>query len=479
MDEQGGNNWSQGQDQVPGQPPVQQTQQYPPGPQGPYPPVGPPYGGPYGTKPGMSRRSKVILTLGIVILVLAGLLGAAFLVNRVLFPGNKAKGFDLESSPVYQDVLFDIKHYYYRDFSEAKITAAAKEAVRKAEKKGEDDPDKLLNVGLTALVKALGDDHSGYLTPAENKRLSQDLSGSFFGVGFTLRKDKKTDRPVVANVIKGSPSEKAGIKRDDIIMSVDGWDTKGQPLDAVVLRIRGKKGTKVKLKVQRKGKPLEFTITRQKIDIPDFESEIVDGNIGVLRLFEFNEGSSEKVRAAVRDMQQKGVKGFILDLRNNPGGLLDEAVKVSSVFLNDGLVVSYQIKGEKTAEENASGGAETSLPLVVLTNGGSASSSEITAGALKDRGRAVLVGSKTYGKGSVQKVFQLTNDGAAKLTMALYYLPNGESIDGKGIQPDVPVEEIKDDPTKTEQIQFDKAKEVLNNLIQGKPATGEILLMAA
>ena len=252
---------------------------------------------------------------------------------------------------------------------------------------------------------------------------------------------------------------------------MDGKDTKEKPLDAVVLNIRGKKGTKVKLKVQRKGKALDFTITRQKIDIPDFESEIVDGDIGVLRLFEFNEGVSEKIRTAIRDMQQKGVKGFILDLRNDPGGLLEEAVKVTSLFVNDGLVVSYQTKGERSINENATGGAETTLPLVVLTNGGSASSSEITAGALKDRGRAVLVGSKTYGKGSIQRVFQLSNQGAAKLTIALYHLPNGESIDGKGIQPDVLVNEIKDDPTKTEQLQLDKAKEVLNNLIQGKPAT--------
>lgn len=467
-----------GQGQVANYPPFQQPQQYPPGPQGPLPP-GPPYDLPYGPTPGMSRRSKIVLTVVVACLVLAGLLIAGLVINWVLFPSKKAEKFSLESSPVYQDTLFDVKNHYYRDFSEAKITSAAKLAVQKEEKKGETDPDKLLDAGLTALVKALGDEHSGYLTPSENKRLSQDLSGSFYGVGFTLRKDKATDRPKVVTVIKGSPSDKAGIKPDDIIMSVDGKDTKGKPLDAVVLNIRGKKGTKVKLKVQRKGKALDFTITRQKIDIPDFESEIVDGDIGVLRLFEFNEGVSEKIRTAIRDMQQKGVKGFILDLRNDPGGLLEEAVKVTSLFVNDGLVVSYQTKGERSINENATGGAETTLPLVVLTNGGSASSSEITAGALKDRGRAVLVGSKTYGKGSIQRVFQLSNQGAAKLTIALYHLPNGESIDGKGIQPDIVVNEIKDDPTKTEQLQLDKAKEVLNNLIQGKPATGEILLLAA
>ena len=477
------NDLGQGQGQGPNYPPFQQPQQYPPGPQGPLPPgpppPGPPYDLPYGPTPGMSRRSKIVLTVVIACLVLAGLLIAGLVINWVLFPSKKAEKFSLESSPVYQDTLFDVKNHYYRDFSEAKITSAAKLAVQKEEKKGETDPDKLLDAGLAALVKALGDEHSGYLTPSENKRLSQDLSGSFYGVGFTLRKDKATDRPKVVTVIKGSPSDKAGIKPDDIIMSVDGKYTKGKPLDAVVLNIRGKKGTKVKLKVQRKGKALDFTITRQKIDIPDFESEIVDGDIGVLRLFEFNEGVSEKIRTAIRDMQQKGVKGFILDLRNDPGGLLEEAVKVTSLFVNDGLVVSYQSKGERSINENALGGSETTLPLVVLTNGGSASSSEITAGALKDRGRAVLVGSKTYGKGSIQRVFQLSNQGAAKLTIALYHLPNGESIDGKGIQPDVLVNEIKDDPTKTEQLQLDKAKEVLNNLIQGKPATGEILLLAA
>lgn len=466
----------QGQQYQPGQP----QPQYPP-PTGPQPPYA---DQPYNLPPresggGMSRRSKIILSVIVVFLVLAGLVVAGFVIDRVLFPANQGEAFNLETQPSYQDTLFDIRHYYYRDYSEAKITTAAEAAVEKAKKRGVKNPDELLNTGLTALVNALGDAHSGYLTPEENKRLAQDLSGTFFGVGFTLREDKATGRPKVVTVIKGSPSEKAGIKAGDIIWTVDGKDTKGEPLDTVVLRIRGKEGTKVKLKVQRDGKPMDFTITREKIAIPDFESEMQDGNIGVLKLYEFNSGVSEKVRAAVTDLQQKGAKGFILDLSNDPGGLLDEAVKVSSVFINDGPIVSYQTKGEKKVVEDATGGAETSLPLVVVTNGGSASSSEITAGALKDRGRAVLVGSKSYGKGSVQKVFELENQGAAKLTIALYYLPNGESIDGKGIQPDVQVAEIKDNPDATNKAQVDRAKQVLNNLIQGKPPTGEILLLAA
>lgn len=458
--------------------PAHQGQQYQPGAQQQYS-ARPPYELPPPGGGGMSRRGKIILSVAIVFLVLAGLLVAALVIDRALFPGKKVESFSLESSSVYQEALFNIKQYYYKEYSEAKIKSAAEKAVEKQKKKGVTNPDKLLDTGLTALLNALGDQHSSYLSPSVNKRLSEDLSGSFYGVGFTLRKDKELDRPMVVTIIKGSPSERAGVKPNDVIMAVDGKDTKGEPLDAVVLRIRGKKGTKVKLKVQRDGKPLEFTMTREKINIPDFESEIVDGNIGVLRLMEFNDGVSEKVRSAVREMQQKGVKGFILDMRNDPGGLLDESVKTASVFLNDGPVVSYKTKGQKETIEYAKGGAETNLPLVVLMNGGSASASEITAGALKDRGRAVLVGSKTYGKGSVQKVFEFSNKGAGKLTIALYYLPDGESIDGKGIQPDVKVEEIKDDPEKTDKLQLDMAKEVINNLIQGKPPTGEIFLLAA
>lgn len=428
---------------------------------------------------GMSRRGKVILVIGVALFVLGGLFAAALIVDRVLFPPKKGRDFVLESSNAYQDALFDIRRYYYKPFSEEKIAGSADQAVEKAKDKGVTDPDELLNAGLSALVKGLGDEHSGYLTPNENKRLSEDLSGSFFGVGFTLRSDKDADRPKVVTIIGGSPADRAGVKPNDVIKAVDGEDTRGEPLDAVVLRIRGRKGTRVKIEIMRDGKPLEFNITREKIDIPDFESELVDGNIGIIRLFEFNDGVSGKVRAAVREMQQKGAQGFILDLRNNPGGLLEEAVRVTSVFVNDGPVVSYKTKGDKETAEYAKGGAETTLPLVVLVNDGSASSSEITAGALKDRGRATLVGSKTYGKGSVQKVFRLANRGAAKLTIALYYLPNGESIDGKGIQPDVAVRETKDDHERTEKDQLDRAKQVLGDMIQGRPPAGEALRPAA
>lgn len=412
--------------------------------------------------------------------MIGSIFGAGFLINRYFFTEENSEEFDITQTTEYKDTLFDIRNYYYHEFDEEKITSAATEAVQEEKEKGVESEDELLDAGLTAMVEALDDQHSEYLTPAVNKRLTEDLSGSFYGVGFTLRINEDEDRPQVVSVIENSPAERSGIKPDDIIAAVDGKDTKGLSLDNVVLRIRGKKGTKVELEVDREDEeePLTFEITREKIDIPDFESEIVDGKYGVLKVYDFNRGVSEKVREAVQEMQGQGVQGFLLDLRNNPGGLLDEAVKMGSVFVDEGVIVSYQVKGEARVDESAEGNAATDLPLVVLINEGSASSSEIVAGALQDQGRATLVGGKSYGKGSVQKVYDLDNEGAVKLTIALYYLPNGESIDGQGIQPDIEVLD-EDDPEREMEIQFEKAKEVLENLIQGNPATGLGFRLAA
>lgn len=450
-----------------------------------YPPGSPRYQQGPPVRGRLSRRGWIVVAVVIGIVLVSVLLAAGFVVDRLLFPPEETSAeFVLEDQPEYQEALFDIRNYYYNDFSESEITSAANQAVEEAREQGVEDDDELLSVGLNALVDALEDEHSQYLTPEVNKRLSEDLSGSFFGVGFTLKlqEDPPEDqkRPEVVSVINGSPSEKAGVRDGDVILSVDDYDTEGESLDEVVLRIRGKKGTEVELEVQREGieEPLKFKMVREKIEIPDFESEIIDGKYGWLRLYEFNDGGSQKVREAVKEMQNAGVEGFILDLRNNPGGLLVEAVDVTSVFVDGGTVVSYQTKGEKKVDEPASGNPETDLPLVVLVNGGSASSSEITAGALQELGRATLVGSKTYGKGSVQKVYDLDNGGAVKLTISLYFLPKGDSINGKGIEPDVVVED-EEDPEKEAQMQLDRAKEVLQNLIDGKPPTGELFLPAA
>ena len=436
-------------------------QYYPdtPGDQGP--PAGPP-------KSKMSKRRMLVLGVVLGISLIAVLVAAGVLVDKLVFSQKKTAGeFRFADSESCQEALFDIGQYFYRDYSKEKIQDAAQKAVDKAKKKGVTSYSKLEDVGLSALVAALKDQHSEYLTASEGKRLNEDISGSFYGIGTMLREDKKLKRPKVFSLVKGAPAEQAGVKREDIILTVDGKDTKGKSTDVVVTWIRGKKGTQVELRVLRPGekKELTFKITREKIMIPELETELIDGRFGYLKVMNFSDGIGGRVRAAVRDLKQKGAQGFILDLRNNPGGLLSEAVNVASVFINDGTVVSYQTKGHDRVSESAKGGAETELPLVVLVNGASASSSEIVAGALKDRGRATLVGSKTYGKGSIQKLYQLDNKGDVKLTVSLYYLPNGESIDGKGVRPDVVVE-FKDDLEKEDKLQLDKAKEVLDGLIQ-------------
>lgn len=447
-----------------------------------YYPDAPPYAG--GTPPPSKRprRSWIPVAIIIGIVVIAVLVGAGILLDRLLFPEHKVSSgpFNLNASISYQEALSDIQRYYFKEYSEEKIEEAAFAAVKEAEKKGEKSSEKLEDIGIKALVGALGDEHSVYYNATENERLKEDIQGTFFGVGFVLRQEKNEDRPKVNSVIKNSPAEKAGIKKDDVILKVDGKDTKGAGLEVVVSWIRGKEGTEVELEVERPGepKPLKFKLTREKIQIPELETEIIDGKYGWLKVLDFNKGIGDKVRAAIKEMKDKGVQGFILDVRNNPGGLLDEAVNMASAFIPDGNIVSYQYKGDKKFDATAFGNAITDQPVVVLVNGGSASASEIVAGAMKDRGRGVLVGTKTYGKGSVQKVFNLENKGGCKLTVSLYYLPNGETIDGVGIQPDITVE-VPDNLEEEDKQQLDRAKQVLQNLIDGKPATGELLRPAA
>lgn len=415
------------------------------------------------------RIKKFILAALVLLLAAAFVLCAGYFLDELFFKEKKTSNasFRLEESRSYNKAIRDLKRYFYREFSLKRITGAAKLAVEKARRKGVKDVKRLEDIGLKALIASLGDVHSSYLTPEEYRRLTEDIKGSFYGVGFVLRYDKKLKRPVVYNVLKGSPGEKAGVKRSDIIISVDGKDTKGVSLDVIVSMIRGRKGTVVILEMERPGreKHIIFRVKRGKIEIPDLDTKVLDGKYGYIQLLSFSTGISGKVRDRVREFQKKGVAGFILDLRNNPGGLLDEAVGVVSIFVDKGVVVSYRGKGEARKYEITRGGAETDLPLVVLVNGGSASSSEIVAGALKDIGRATVVGSRTYGKGSVQKLFALPNGGAAKLTVSLYYLPEGESINGKGVSPNVRVE-LKDDPEREDMLQLEKCKKVLEDLIR-------------
>lgn len=312
------------------------------------------------------------------------------------------------------------------------------------------------------LVKAAGDPYTVYLNAKESKEFSEELSGSFEGIGAELGKDKQSI--VIVSPIAGFPAAKAGLKPKDIISDINGQSAFDLSIDEAVQKIRGPKGTAVKLGVIRDGKKLEFNITRAEITIPSVTSKVVDGNIGVITISRFGDDTVELTTKYARELKGKNVKGIVLDLRGNPGGLLDAAVGVSSLWLPSGKTVLQEKRGGVVENTYYAKGDPILLgvPTVVLIDGGSASASEITAGALHDNGAATLIGEKSYGKGSVQQVLELGYGGELKVTVARWYTPKGINIDKSGIQPDKKVTISDSDITAKRDPQLDAAKQTLN-----------------
>jgi carboxyl-terminal processing protease len=314
---------------------------------------------------------------------------------------------------------------------------------------GQLDNQKLLDGLKAGLAASTGDPYTEYMNKDAAKDFNEQLSGIFSGIGAELGKDEQGNIVVIAP-IAGFPAEKAGLKPKDIVVEVDGKSTAGQSIGDAVGKIRGPKGTNVKLKVVRnKAQELNFDITREQISIPSVESKILDGNIGYIKVSRYGEDTAVLTTKAADDFKQKNVKGVILDVRGNPGGLLDAAVSVSSLWLDpgktilqekrDGLIIrTYKAKGTPTLK---------GIPTVVLINEGSASASEITAGALHDNNVAKLIGVKSFGKGSVQQLEQLGDGSVLKVTIARWYTPNGININKDGIKPDTEVK-ISDDEAK-------------------------------
>lgn len=290
---------------------------------------------------------------------------------------------------------------------------------------------------IEGLLGSLGDTYATYFDPKANKEFAMDTKGEFFGVGMSL--GMRDNTPTVSTVFKGTPAEKAGIKAGDQIVAVDGVRKKKWALDDVVGRIRGPIGTKVTIEVFRPdpGATHTFTMTRERITIPNVMTEMVGRDVGLIRLMQFNALVTDELRRAIGELEGKGAKGFVIDLRENPGGLLSSAVGVSSLFVDSGVIVRIDERGKPETKEMALGNVATTKPLVILIDGNSASASEIVAGALQDYGRATIVGEKSYGKGSVQVIRQLSNGGAVKLTNAHYLTPKGRTIDGVGVVPDI------------------------------------------
>lgn len=329
---------------------------------------------------------------------------------------------------------------------------------------GKIDYQKLVFGAVKGMVDALGDPYTAFLTPEEAAQLSDDLSGVVSGIGAEV--GIKNKRVTIIAPIDDSPAKKAGILAGDIITQIDGQTTEGMDVNTAVSKIRGQAGTKVKLMIERSGNQKEYEITREKISVKSVKSEIKDGNVGYVSLSRFDETSTEELRSALDNFTQKGVKKIVLDLRDNPGGYLDQSVTVTSEFIAKGVIVAEKkdVANEKEMQYKAiSGGKMTGsdIKIIVLVNNGSASASEIVAGALKDHKRATLVGEKTFGKGSVQEIENLSQGAKLRVTVAHWYTPNGKNIAKEGIAPDIEVKLSEEDYNVNRDPQLDRALELL------------------
>lgn len=295
--------------------------------------------------------------------------------------------------------------------------------------------EKLIEGALRGMVESLGDPYSTYMTPEEFQDFQAGTNGTFGGVGIVITEED--GYIVVVAPIKGTPGDRAGIRPRDRIIRVDGRDLRGVDVDTAGELMRGKPGTEVVLEIERDGKILRVPITREVIEVNPVESRLLEGGYGYIRLTSFNEHAGQRVREALAAFEKQGVRGIILDLRGNPGGLLSQALEVAREFVPAGPVVYIEERQQKERRVLSSDLPRERWPLVVLVDGGSASAAEIVAGAVQDRKAGVLVGEKTFGKATVQDVFRLGNGGAVKLTIGRYLTPSGRSIDKAGITPDV------------------------------------------
>jgi len=316
----------------------------------------------------------------------------------------------------------------------------------------------LERAAVQGMLKALGDQWSAYYAPTDYAHFQQVLSGVYTGVGVWVRRAAGGGMRVTS-VQAGSPAALAGLEVGDVLSAVGGQPVAGRSVAAVVADLRGKPGSEVALDVHRGAATLTVTLRRTTIHDDDVNVTMLTPTIEMLRVQAFTHGVGRWTRSQVHNAQRRGLQGLVLDLRGDPGGLLDEAVETASAFLGGGPVVAYQQRGSAPHTLAALGDGNTRIPLVVLVDGGTASAAEIVAGALQDRGRAVIVGSTTFGKGSVQAPSQLSDGSAIELTVGHYLTPSGRSLDGVGIKPDVLVPAGSSDA-----VLDDRALEVLSGM---------------
>ena len=343
------------------------------------------------------------------------------------------------------------------DEAEARIAAEAAHPVSQ---------EQLERAAVQGMLAALDDQWSAYYAPADYTRFEQVLAGSYTGVGVWIRRAPDGTMRVLS-IEPASPASKAGLRQGDALIAVGGRPTRGRSVADVVSALRGDAGSKVTVVVARGSQQITVRLRRAPVDTDDVSASMVTSSVERLRVSAFTRGVGRWVRARVADAESRHLRGVVLDLRGDPGGLLDEAVETSSAFLADGPVVTYEQRGHPKQVLNALGGGNVGIPLVVLVDGGTASAAEIVAGALQDRGRAVIIGSRTFGKGSVQAPSQLSDGSAFELTVGHYLTPSGRSLDGVGIVPDLEMP-----PSTPPGVIVERAVEVLSGLTADAGSSG-------
>ncbi|UCC89921.1 MAG: S41 family peptidase [Anaerolineales bacterium] len=317
---------------------------------------------------------------------------------------------------------------------------------------------------VRGMVNAFGDENTAFIEPGRAAIFREDVSGSFEGIGAAVRMDE-LGRLVIAEPFAGRPAAEAGVLRGDVVIAVDGTSLQGLSLYEAIGLIRGPAGSTVVLTIFRDGidEPFEVPVVRARIEIEVVGSERLAGDIGYVRLTEFSRGATGKMAEAIKALNSEGpLKGLVLDLRDNPGGLLDESIFVSSQFIDEGVITIERLKGdEDQVFEAQAGGVAPDVPLVVLVNRGSASASEIVAGAIQENGRGTVLGEQTFGKGTVQIPHTLSDGSELRVTIAEWLTPGGKQISGEGIVPDVYVERTQEDFVEGRDPQLDRAVEYL------------------
>lgn len=398
-----------------------------------------------------SKKTKFIAGFAMVVAVLVSFIA----ISSQRHCSAEGKGSDYESIELFTDVMAIVKKSYVEEV----------------------DTKKLIYGAINGMLSSL-DPHSSFMPPDTYKEMKIDTKGAFGGLGIEI--SIKDSILTVISPIEDTPAFKAGIKSGDQILRIDEKFTKDLNINDAVKRMRGVKGSKVVLTIMREGfdKPKEFPLLRDIIQVKSVRSALMDGGYGYVRIAQFQEKTDDDLGKALKAMkeQNKGeLKGLVLDMRNDPGGLLDQAVRVADHFVQDGQLIVYTEGREKDSKMQFTakrGGKEPAYPIVVLINGGSASASEIVAGALQDHKRAIVMGTQSFGKGSVQTIIPLSDDSGLRLTTARYFTPKGRSIQAKGITPDIVVEmvELPKEPAAKKDGMHLREKDLENHFEgEGKP----------